>query len=66
MHLSDEDKRSILEESRDIAFQKDLKSISGNAKKMSLLEYLDFLTTVSKIGQPVRHPDPTRYHTVIF
>lgn len=43
MHLSNEEKLSILEESRDKDFQKDLKLLLSQSKNMSLQEYLDFL-----------------------
>ena len=43
MHLSDEEKISILEEFRDKKIQRDIEELSSYSKKMSLAEYLDFL-----------------------
>jgi hypothetical protein len=67
MRLSDEDKRSILEESQDVRFQKDLKLLSLRSRNLTTKEYLDFLKSVSKIfAHPMSTPSPVHYHTVIF
>ena len=67
MHLSDEEKLSILEESRDLQFQRDVKLLSSESRKLSLEEYLDFLNAVSKMTpHPARPHEFVQYHTVIF
>ena len=67
MHLSDEEKLSILDESRDSRFQEEVKLLSTGSKRMGLAEYLDFLNAVSKmIPVSSRRDDFTNYHTVIF
>ena len=67
MHLSDEEKLSILEESRDSQFQNDIRLLSAESRNLSLEEYLDFLNAVSAMTPPtaLAH-DFVQYHTVIF
>ena len=67
MRLSDEDKRSILEESSDARFQEELKLLSAKIRRLTVEEYLDFLGTVSRFApHPVRRQDLIVYHKVIF
>jgi len=47
MHLSNEEKRSILEESQDTQLQEDLR-LPVKPHKMGLAEYLEFLTILWK------------------
>ena len=47
MRLSDEEKKSILEEASDRKLQDDLR-LPGKSRKMSLAEYLEFLAILWK------------------
>ncbi len=55
MKLTNEEKRSILEEIHNKSLQEDIRSISGRSKRMNLEEYLNFLTALSNLS-PKRSP----------
>ena len=66
MKLSNEEKESILEESRDPKRREDLQRKS-KPRKMSLSEYMDFLSLFSELNRGKASFSPSvPYHKVVF
>ena len=51
MKLSEDEKQSILEEFRDPKLREDFIPAASRLPQLSLSEYLDFLTAISKMGE---------------
>ena len=61
MSLTEQEKRELLEMARSETLRDDFRRLRAEAKPLSPEQFLDFLTSASKVFPPRPDPPPKRY-----